>query len=79
MQAGFLAAEKPTQPIPAAQLETLFTKTQAEAKRLRAIIDPEETPYTSRYEERLQLPAWRVQPAAAAPHTATWLAAPLGR
>ena len=64
MQAGFLAAEKPTHPIPAAQLETLFTKTQAEAKRLRAIIDPEETPYTSRYEERLQLAALSKQAAA---------------
>ena len=52
MKAGFLEEEKPTPPISAAELETKFTAAQAEAKRLRSVEDPEETPFESRYEER---------------------------
>lgn len=51
---GFLE-EKEKKPVSASALEELFSKTQAEARRLRRILDPEETPYESRYEERRQL------------------------
>ena len=64
MQSGFLSAEKPVTPITPAELEALFTTTQAEAKRLRAILDPEETPYESRYEERSVLTSLSKQAAA---------------
>lgn len=64
MQSGFLSKEKPVDPIPPTELEALFAKTQAEAKRLRAILDPEETPYVSRYEERSVLTALSKQAAA---------------
>ena len=52
MKAGFLDNEAPCAPISASELEEKFTVAQAEAQRLRGIEDPEETPFTSRYEER---------------------------
>lgn len=52
MQAGFLAKEKPLAPISAQALQVEFDKTLSKAEELRAILDPEEEPYRSRYEER---------------------------
>ena len=63
MQAGFLDAEKPLPVVSAEELEKKFAATQLEAKRLRAILDPEETPYDSRYEERSILSALSKQAA----------------
>ena len=64
MESGFLDKEKPVEPISAAELEKKFAATQAEAQRLRAVLDPEETPYDSRYEERAVLAELAKQAAA---------------
>ena len=61
---GFLKEEKPAAPVTAAALEEKFAAAQAEAKRLRTVVDPEETPYESRYEERSVLAALAKQAAA---------------
>ena len=52
MKAGFLAEEEKYAAISADALDAKFATVQAEAQRLRAIEDPEETPFVSRYEER---------------------------
>ena len=52
MKANFLNDEKPAAAIDSAALEKAFVAAVAEAKRLRAVEDPEETPFVSRYEER---------------------------
>ena len=64
MQAGFLAKEKPAKPISAAALEALFEEKLAKAAALRAVLDPEEQPYLSRYEERNLLAELAAQAAA---------------
>ena len=64
MHAGFMKKEKALPPISAAALEEKFAAAQKEAKRLRSVIDPEETPYESRYEERALLTALAKQAAA---------------
>jgi hypothetical protein len=64
MKSGFLEEEKPVRAIDGEALEEAFKTAQAEAKRLRSILDPEETPYESRYEERSVLSALSKQAAA---------------
>ena len=51
MQAGFLG-DKPVKPTSAEALEKLFAESLEKAASLRAILDPEDQPYLSRYEER---------------------------
>ena len=64
MKSGFLADEAECTPISSSALEEKFKIAQAEAQRLRAIEDPEETPFESRYEERSVLSALAKQAAA---------------
>eukprot|EP00965_Chrysotila_dentata_P192482 6175197-Pleurochrysis_carterae.AAC.3 len=55
MKAGFLDASAAVSPVGAAALEELFQRTIKEASRLQEVVDPEEEPYRSRYEERALL------------------------